>query len=285
MRVAVISDIHGNPIALDAVLDDARATGAQEFWFVGDFAGLGPQPVAVLERVTAIPGARFARGNSDRYVVTGENPPPSLDDVRANPDLIPVYANIAASLAWTRGFVTGFGWFGWLESLPLEIRHTTKAGIRILAVHASPGTDDGEGIHAAQSDEEVRQKIGGCEADLVLVGHTHEPVVRRVDGVTVVNLGSISNPKGPDPRASYAIMEIDTDRVTVRHRRVAYDHAAFARSVHDVRHPAADFLLSFQKGDHPARAPHPDQAAGPALGETILVLARDAIRPLGERPE
>ena len=270
MRVAVISDIHGNPIALDAVLQDARDQGATEFWFVGDFAGLGPEPVAVLERVNSIPGAKFSRGNSDRYVVTGENPPPSLEEVRADPELIPIYANIAASLAWTRGFVTGFGWFDWLESLPLEIRHTTDSGVRILAVHASPGTDDGEGIHAAQSDQEVRAIIAGCGADLVFVGHTHEPVVRRVDGVTVVNLGSVANPKGFDSRASYAIMEFDEDSVTVRHRRVAYDHAAFEKSVHAVRHPAAEFILGFQRGEHPPREPHPD-CAPCEPGELIVV--------------
>jgi predicted phosphodiesterase len=270
MRVAILSDIHGNDIALASVLAEARALGVEQYWIIGDVSAIGPQPTAVLERVANLPGAQCTRGNTDRYIVTGEGPPPDLAAVRANPALIPTFTGIAASFAWTRGFVTAHGWFEWLELLPLDIRLTTPSGFRLLAVHASPGTDDGEGIHAGRSNAELRALIAGAEADVIFVGHTHEPLVRRVDGVLVVNLGSISNPRSPDLRASFVLLEITGSGLEFAHRRVSYDHQAFIESVHRSRHPAAKFILSYQNGEQPGREPHGDHTPF-VLGETICL--------------
>ena len=77
MRLAILSDIHGNPIALDAVLADIQSQGAVDaYWVLGDFAALGYDPVTPLEKVTALSHASFTRGNTDRYVVTGDLPVP-----------------------------------------------------------------------------------------------------------------------------------------------------------------------------------------------------------------
>src|SRR5215470_15943264 len=77
MRLAIFSDIHGNPLALDAVLADIQRQGEVDvYWVLGDFAALGYDPVTPLERVTALPHASFTRGNTDRYVVTGDLPVP-----------------------------------------------------------------------------------------------------------------------------------------------------------------------------------------------------------------
>jgi putative phosphoesterase len=259
MRIALLSDIHGNLVALDAVLADARAQGAGQFWVIGDFSAIGPDPVTVLERITTLDELLVTRGNTDRYVVTGEGPPPDLAAVRANPALIPTYAGIAASIAWTRGFVTAHGWFEWLERLPLDVR-LTISGIRVLAVHASPGTDDGEGIHPGRSDAELQRLTHGSAADLVLVAHTHEPMARTINRTVVINLGSVSNPRAPDLRASYVIMEATTSGIELEHRRVSYDHQAFIDAVRRSRHPGAEFILSYQRGQQSARAPHPDHS-------------------------
>jgi putative phosphoesterase len=257
MRIALISDIHGNLVALDAVLADAFAVGVDAFWFVGDFSAIGPEPVTVLDRVAGLPGARFTRGNTDRYIVTGEAPLPTLDTVRSDPALIPTYAGIAASLGWTRGYVTACGWFDWLERLPLEMRLAAD-GVRILAVHAAPGTDDGEGVHPGRSNAELRAILAEADADIVLVGHTHEPMIRRVDHVLLVNLGAVSNPRSPDLRACYVMLELTSTGVAFVHRRVPYDHTAFTESVSRSRHPAAEFILSFQRGERPGYPPHGD---------------------------
>src|SRR5687767_2240987 len=104
MRIALLADLHGNHIALDAVLADARSLGIDHFWILGDFVAIGPEPVAVLDRVANLRHTQFTRGNTDRYVVTDDRPPPTLDTVHGNPELIATYAGIGTSLGWTRGY-------------------------------------------------------------------------------------------------------------------------------------------------------------------------------------
>lgn len=258
MRLALLSDIHGNMQALDAVLEDAREIGVDSYLAIGDLAAIGPEPVAVLERLAALENLTALRGNTDRYIVTGEGPRPSLEQARANPELVHLYARVTGSFAWTRGFVTAAGWFDWLEQLPLEVRITLPDGSRLLAVHAAPGTDEGEGIHPAQGNTELAELVEGCQADIVCAGHTHEPMLRQVGDVRVANLGCVSNPLAPDLRASYLMIDATPSGATFHHRRVAYDHDAFSDSVHRSRHPEAEFILSHQQGQRQARVPHAD---------------------------
>ena len=190
LRLVAFSDVHGNPSALDAVLADVEQEGgADVFWVLGDHAALGPEPVEALGTLAALPHATFTRGNTDRYVLTGDLPPPSIGD--------PVQS--AAFFAWTRGVLTAGGWLEWLDAHPLEVRLTLPDGTRVLGVHASPGRDDGLGLRAEQSEDELEELVGGCEADLVLVGHTHMPVDRTHRGVRLVNLGSVSLPMRERP--------------------------------------------------------------------------------------
>src|SRR4051812_38545103 len=110
MKIALLSDIHGNAIALDAVLADIHARGGvEQYWVLGDLVALGPDPVAVLNRVTALPNVHFVRGNTDRYVVSADRPPPSLADVTADPSLLPIVVEIAGTFAWTQGAITAAG--------------------------------------------------------------------------------------------------------------------------------------------------------------------------------
>ena len=110
LRIALLADIHGNRLALDAVLDDVeRRGGADEYWVLGDLVALGPQPVEVLERLQELEKAVFVRGNTDRYVTTGERPGPTAKEVQADLALLPVYAEIAASFGWTQGAVAAGG--------------------------------------------------------------------------------------------------------------------------------------------------------------------------------
>jgi len=82
MRLALLSDVHGNSIALDAVLADVDARGgADEYLVLGDLVALGHDPLGVLRRLRALPNVAFTRGNTDRYVVTGERP--DVDDPAA----------------------------------------------------------------------------------------------------------------------------------------------------------------------------------------------------------
>lgn len=251
MHIALLSDIHGNPIALDAVLADVQEQGGVDaYWVLGDLVAIGHDPVGVLERLAALDSAVFVRGNTDRYVVTGDRPPPTLEDVQADLRHLPRFVRVTQGFSWTQGAVTVTGWLDWLADLPVEERATLPDGTRLLGVHASPGRDDGYGVHPGLSDDELETLLADCAADLVCVGHSHWPLDRRVGSVRVVNLGSVSNPMPPDLRASYVILEADEQGYRVQHRRVDYDRQATIEAIRRTRHPATPFVTRHMLGQH-----------------------------------
>jgi len=249
MKIALLSDIHGNAVALDAVLADIADFGAvDEYWVLGDLVALGPDPVGVLERLTALPQVQFVRGNTDRYVVTGDRPPPRMVDVTADPSLLSILVEVAGTFAWTQGALTTTGWLAWLMGLPLGIERVLPDGTRCLGVHASPGRDDGPGIAPGMSDEVIQSRLQGCSAQLVCVGHTHQPLNRQIERWHVVNLGSVSNPPTIDRRASYVLLDADVTGYRITHRRVAYDYEAVIRHLERQQHPGARYIVKHLRG-------------------------------------
>jgi len=251
MRIALFADIHGNSIALDAVLADIRAQGGvDETWVLGDLAAIGHDPLGVLERLERLPKTRFVRGNTDRYIVTGELPRPSLAEVEQDATLLPKLIQVARSFAWTQGAVSSNGWLDWLAQLPVEQRLTLPDGTRMLGVHASAGKDDGRGAYPGIGEAELGALMEGCDADLVFVAHTHWTLDRTVNDTRVINLGSVSNSFQPDLRASYAILEADKGGYTVTPRRVDYDRDAVIKALRKSRHPAAEFIVRYMLGQN-----------------------------------
>lgn len=244
MRIALLSDVHGNSIALDAVLRDVTDQGgADSYWAVGDLVAHGPDPVGVLERLVDLPAVRFVRGNTDRYVVTGDRPTPTVDDARVDSSLVDIVVQIANGFAWTRGYITAAGWFDWLASLPFDQRITLPDGTRLWGLHASMLGDD-RGLNVRATDEELATRLVGCDADVVVAGHTHEPFDRRVGAVRVVNLGSVSLPKGEDRRATYALLEAEEGRYELERRHVAYDVDAVVKAMEASTYPMPEWVLS-----------------------------------------
>jgi predicted phosphodiesterase len=248
MRIAILSDIHGNSLALDAVLADAATLGVEAHWILGDLAALGPDPVGVLERLSALQAARIIRGNTDRYVATGGRPAPDLAAVQANPQLVQQYAEVAATLAWTQGALQVSGWMDWLACLPLELDATLPDGTNFLGVHASPGNDDGEGIPPTLADDELARALGGHPADLICVGHTHLQIDRRIGRQRIVNPGSVSNPRGSDLRASYVLLEAGPDGYSLTFRRVDYDRQQIIAALQAMHHPGAEYIIRHMQG-------------------------------------
>jgi predicted phosphodiesterase len=247
--LGLISDIHGNLVALDAVLADGAAQGVGEWWVLGDLAAVGPEPAPTLERLANLPNARFVRGNTDRYTVTGARPFPHPADVARDASLRPLFDAVEASFTWTREMLGPDGWLDWLAQLPSEQHHTLADGTRLLGVHASPASDDGAGIQPLCSDDDLAALLAGADADVVCAGHTHRPTDRTVGDVRAVNLGSVSNAITPDLRASYVLVADDPRAHTLVHRQVAYDHDEVLRRIRTSSHPQADYLASFQRGD------------------------------------
>ncbi len=248
-RLALFSDIHGNSVALDAVLDDVeRRGGADAYWILGDLVALGHDPIGILDRIAALPAA-VLRGNTDRYVVTGERPPPHAADAARDPALAPVVTEIAGSFGWTANQVAAAGWTRWLARLPFEVRRTLPDGTRLLGIHASPQSDEGAGVTPDTGDDELASLLAECDADVVFAGHTHRAVDRMVGARRVINLGSVSNPLPPDLRASYVVVDADETSHRIEHVRVDYDHDAVIAALEALPHAGRSWLIAKQRGE------------------------------------
>jgi len=246
--LGLISDIHGNLSALDAVVADGTEQGVTEWWMLGDLAAIGPEPAATLERLANLPNARFVRGNTDRYTVTGDRPFPHPEDVERDESLRELFDAVESSFAWTRDMLTP-QWHAWLVALPPQQRATLADGTQLLGVHASPASDDERGIQPSLTDDELTTLLAGADADIVCGGHTHLPTDRWIGAIRAINLGSVSNPITPDLRASYVLVADDAHGHLLTHRRVAYDHDEVLARIAKSSHPQADFLASFQRGE------------------------------------
>ncbi|HVB25735.1 MAG TPA: metallophosphoesterase family protein [Ktedonobacteraceae bacterium] len=156
------------------------------------------------------------------------------------------------SFSWTRGYLSAAGWLDWFTSLPLEVRLILPDGTRLLGVHASPGRDDGPGLQPRHRDDKLGRQLAGCEADVVIVGHTHVPLDRQVGKLHAINLGSISNPVTPGLQATYVLLDADEQGYRIQLRRVDYDREAVIKAIEHSRHPTPSFLIGFMRGERVA---------------------------------
>lgn len=230
MRFAVLSDIHSNLAALDAVRADLPAV--DEVWVLGDIVGYGPQPnevIAVLQEL----GARSVLGNHDGAAIG------TVDARDFNPDA-------AQAIAWTAGQLDDNA-RAYLATLP-EVRVDGP----LTAVHGSPRDPVWEYIVSASV---ARANLADFATPICLFGHTHVPVVFRetdgdvevaaaVPGVptlleghrALVNPGSVGQPRDGNPQSSYLVL--DADARSVDFRRVAYDVETTQRRMRDLELPA-----------------------------------------------
>lgn len=244
-----MADIHGNQVALQAVVKDAERLDVDCWWAVGDLVLFGPRPAETLQLLLALPGIGMLRGNTDRYVLTGEQPAPhaTVADAAASADLVERYAAMAGGIGWTRGVLDQAGLLSTLETLPERLRLRLPNGVSVLGVHASPLADDGPGIEPGISDTQLRSLLAGCDADVVVGGHTHCVTDRVVDGIRALNPGSAGMPR-THGTASWLLLEDCGDALVVTHRGVPYDVAAVVSDLRARRHPNAEFVASVLTG-------------------------------------
>jgi predicted phosphodiesterase len=235
-RFAVLSDIHGNLLALEAVLADVQAQGTPDaYWVLGDLAVFFPWPVETLARLRALPDVAFLQGNTDRYLVTGRRPVLFVHTPADWADTTRL-AERDANFRWT---VERLSWadYEFLRDLPTRLELDVPGYGRLVAVHAVPGNDE-TSLVPNTPDDQVRPHLAGLDARLLLCGHTHRPMDRVVDSVRLVNDGSVGLPLDGDPRPAYALLDFEGDRCTVTIRRVAYDLEAVVAELERVVHPA-----------------------------------------------
>jgi predicted phosphodiesterase len=229
MRIAVLSDIHANLAALDAVRGDLP--DVDQVWVLGDIVGYGPQPnevIAVLQEM----GARSVMGNHDGAAIG------QVDVSWFNPDA-------ARAITWTAGVVDENA-RSYLATLP-EVRREGE----LTAVHGSPRDPTWEYITDAGV---ASANLASFDTRLCLHGHTHVPIVFRADegavevvparqgspvsvqgGRLLINPGSVGQPRDGNPASSYAV--IDTAAESAEFRRVRYDVELTQRLMRDVDLP------------------------------------------------
>jgi predicted phosphodiesterase len=197
--IAILYDVHGNLPALEAVLADARAAGAERFVLGGDYALFGPWPRETVELLREL-DADWIRGNGERWTAHPADAP--QDDV------------VQGAIAACRERL-GEALSSELAALPFDLcRERTRY------VHASP-VSDVRSFGPEHDDSEEEMLEGVLERRLVF-GHTHLPFRRQANaGIELVNPGSVGMPFDGDPRASYALMPEEGE---IDHRRVEYDH-------------------------------------------------------------
>ncbi len=239
MRLAIFSDVHGNELALDAVISDLRRVGCDGVYVLGDLAFRGYAPKACVEKVAEL-ADKVVRGNADEWVVRGVRTGEAPEERRAGMD---------EEAAFARGLLDRAE-LEYLANLPLLLEEESPFG-RWLAFHATP-LDPFPVVAADAPDDDIESRIiAGRGARLYLYGHIHVPYVRDVRGRTVVNLGSVGMPFDGVPQASYVILHVDGDAFRVEHRRVAYDVEAACRRYGEIGYPAADVMKRVLRAARP----------------------------------
>jgi putative phosphoesterase len=221
VKLAILSDIHGNLPALEAVLTDAASQGADSLLVNGDMVNRGPSNVAVLERL-ADDGVPLLLGNHD--------------------DLLRMWVDRDAGLpsewfgdpfwrgtAWCARQVERAGWIDAIRALPMTFRPELPGTDRVLVAHGSPRHyREGYGRYlAGETIEEIAREY---RAELLVGSHTHIPMERRHGDVLVLNSGAVGAPFNGDPRAQYLILASDGGSVEHEFRRVEYDRARALRA-------------------------------------------------------
>ncbi|MDG6988790.1 MAG: metallophosphoesterase family protein [Nitrososphaerota archaeon] len=217
--IAVISDVHANMEALDAVLAEVEG---MDVVCLGDLVDYGAEPNEVIASLRGR-GARCIAGNHDAIALTG-------DASMLNP-------KAAMSSIWTRRTLSKAS-RAYLEGLPEETRLRVE-GVDLYFVHGSPEDHLWEYVDPAREADLFGFFLDRAKAQCVGLGHTHIPYVWKEAGRVVFNPGSVGQPRDGDSRAAYAVVDVDGGRVDVLLRRVRYDVGRAASKIREAGLPAS----------------------------------------------
>jgi predicted phosphodiesterase len=243
VEIAVISDIHGNCVALDAVLADLRQHPAGRILCLGDAVQGGPQPAQVVARLRQL-DCPVVMGNADAWLLSGVE----TGQEKITPERL---RKMQAIRAWSlarlssedRDFIAGF-------QPTVEVPLT--AGCSLLGFHGSPASFD-DVILPETPEEEFQRCLGANTANYLAGGHTHLQHIRRIGDHFYFNPGSLgfayshAQPEDAfraDPWAEYAVLAVDGGRVSLEFRRVPFAVAELIRSYRDSGRPFAEDAIA-----------------------------------------
>jgi putative phosphoesterase len=226
LRIAVVSDIHGNLAALDAALLDIAGHHPDRLFIAGDLVMNGPRPSETVARVMALEkaGALVVQGNTDIAVA-------DADYTAAFPWLDEVPHAQRAVAEWTHDQLIEDE-LDYLRRLPAERRVWAGESL-ILLCHASPGSQTA-GLPADLDATTTVQRVTRTDARVIVCGHTHVAEVRELGRKLIVNPGSCGYAFDGDPGAAWAMLTLDADREPAAElHRAAYDADRVAEEVSD----------------------------------------------------
>ena len=226
MRIAIISDIHGNIDALESVLIDIKKENCSKIFCLGDIVMAGPEPKKTLNKIHALMQSKdfhIIQGNTDKMLSVF-----SFDTYNEilNTNAVMASAYLADSKLLNDEDKT------FLKNLPVQ-EEIELFGIKILLVHGSPRRNN-ENIYPNLNIKEVEEMIAGTKADIIFCGHTHMPCGYQTNSEqTIVNTGSVGRPFAEKPDSCYVIMDINEDNsnYTIKHKLVKYDVEAASKKI------------------------------------------------------
>jgi putative phosphoesterase len=223
MRIAIVSDIHGNRRAFQAVLADLRQVAPDLIVHGGDLAAGGAHPAEIIDKIRSL-GWPGVQGNTDEMLWA---PNRLAEYAAANPKVAPVLARIQDTIPPT--VVTlGEDRLRWLQSLSTQYTHENFA-----LVHASPN-DLWRAPMPNATDDDLRGIYASLRTPIAVYAHIHQPFIRNLPGLTVANTGSVSQSYDGDTRAAYLVIDTGPDSSimplppSLTTRRVRYDLEAEA---------------------------------------------------------
>lgn len=205
MKIVVISDIHSNLAALEAVA--RKLPKYDELYCLGDVTGYGPQPNEVIETLQRLEPTVVLMGNHDYAVITG--------------DVNEFSSNAAKAVKWTRRELGEAG-RAYLSKLGSSAR-IERSGVTLGLYHGSPRDPLAEYILPGIPESLGRALVRLASTRVVLLGHTHIPMLYCYDGEVLANPGSVGQPRDGDPRASFALLTLSKTEVNFDVQRVEYD--------------------------------------------------------------
>lgn len=279
MKVALLSDIHGNLPALEAVLAHAGEMKVKQIWNLGDFTGFGAKPDAVIKLVKKHKAISII-GNYDQKVLKV----PEKSDEWKNTKVPEKWF----SFHWSYEQLSKKS-IDYLKSLSENHRETIK-NWKVLFCHGSPEAID-EALNDETPQERLRDLAKKAHANIILCGHSHEPFMRFAGGSIFINPGSVGRPFDGDPRASYAVLSIKKHKVEVDFFRIDYDveKAAEAQNAAGLPVEYAEMtrrgisLDDIQKENHSKEKRSVDQDQADALPistpEEKVEITREVVQP------
>lgn len=212
MKAAVLSDIHGNAVALNYAIEDLKSLGISKIVILGDVVMKGPMPSESLEilRNSDLEIVAWVKGNTDLWFE--EITDNFIPSTKREKELYTYYKYAKDNLEEDQLL--------FIKELPLECSITLN-GVKILCVHGTPQSIV-EAIDSSVSEEEMKRAVKGVKEQVILSGHSHTSFIGEVDNKKIFNVGSVGNSLDGDGRISYGILDFTDNEMKLVNRRISY---------------------------------------------------------------